>query len=169
MSKRTGNFIFIDDLIAEVGSDATRFYFLRYNAESHMNFDLKQAQEKSEKNPVYYVQYAYARICNILKQKEIGKIPKRTSLQFTENSEYNLIKELIKMPDLIMAVATNYQIQGLTAFAVNLADKSHQFYTNCRVINNGQVNWPRVKLVQATQIILKSLFDILGISAPEKM
>lgn len=169
MSKRTGNLVLIDDLIAEVGPDATRFYFLKYSAESHMNFDLKQAKEKSEKNPVYYVQYAYARICNILKQKEIGKISKKINLQFTDDLEYNLIKELIKIPDLIMTVATNYQIQGLTATTVNLADKFHQFYANCRVIDNGQVNWSRVKLIQATQIILKSLLDILGISAPEKM
>ncbi|MBU1131171.1 arginine--tRNA ligase [Patescibacteria group bacterium] len=169
MSKRAGNSIYIDDLINEVSADVARFYFLQYSAATHINFDLNLAKERSEKNPVYYVQYAYARICSILRQKEIKKIPAKATLEFQSPPELSLIKELVKLPDLLVGVSQNYQVQNLTQYAINLSDKFHQFYAHCRVINNGKVNWSRVKLIQAAKIILKSLFDILGISAPEKM
>jgi arginyl-tRNA synthetase len=169
MSKRTGNLVFIDDLIKEVGPDATRFYFLKYSTDSHINFDLNLAKEKSEKNPVYYIQYAYARICSILRQPEIISMPPRIKVELIHPDELCLVKELIKLPDFLIIISKNYQVQNLISYAVSLADKFHQFYTNCRVINNGQVNWSRVKIIQATKIILKTLFDILNISAPEKM
>lgn len=169
MSKRAGNLVYMDDLINEVGKDCTRFYFLKYSPDSHIDFDLNLAKEKSEKNPVYYIQYAYARICSILRQKELTTIPKRVNLEFKSSYELGLIKELIKLPDIFITISENYQVQNLTLYTTNLADKFHQFYTNCRVIDKKRVNWSRVKLIQATQIILKSLFDILGISAPEKM
>ena len=169
MSKRAGNLVYIDDLINEAGIDATRFYFLKYSADSHIDFDLNLAKEKSNKNPVYYVQYAYARICNILKQKEISGLIKTNELHFSNIHELNLIKELIKLPDILMSTSQNYQTQNLTTYAISLADKFHQFYTNCRVINNGMVNSSRVALIKATKLTLKNLFEILGISAPEKM
>jgi len=169
MSKRAGNLVLIDDLINEVGSDATRFYFLKYSADSHIDFDLNLANEKSEKNPVYYVQYAYARICSILRQKEILKTPKKIKIELTNQQEISLAKELIKLPDLLIQIKNNYQVQNLSIYAVSLADKFHQFYTTSRVIDNHQANLTRVKIIQATKIILKTLFDILNVSSPEKM
>lgn len=169
MSKRAGNLVLIDDLIAEVGPDAARFNFLRYCASSHIDFDLNLIKERSEKNPIYYVQYAYARICSLLKQKELQKPPKLREFAFTAESEKKLVKELIKLPDLLIEVAKNYQTQNLITYAVKLADTFHQFYANCRVISNGQVNWSRVKIIKATKIIFKSLLDVAGLGSPEKM
>jgi len=169
MSKRAGNLVYMDDLIKEVGKDVTRFYFLKYSPDSHIDFDLNQAKEWSEKNPVFYVQYAYARACNVLKQIEVSKLPKTLPLKLATTYELDLIKEFTKLPDVLQGICENYQVQNLALFATNMAEKFHQFYTNCRVINEHEVDWSRVRLMQATKIILKELFETLGIDSPEKM
>ncbi len=168
MSKRTGNFIAVDDVLAEVGVDAYRFYMLAYDLNSHLNFDLKLAKEKSEKNPVYYVQYAYARISSILAK---AKSVQESDLSLIkEPAEIALTKELIKLPDIIIETAEDYQVQKLPHYALELATKFHNFYEKCRVISEDEkLTAARINLIKATQIVLKKTLDLMGISAPEKM
>ena len=168
MSKRKGNFVTIEELIDEVGNDVTRFFFLMYSSNRHMQFDLGLAKEHSEKNPVFYVQYAYARIHSILREVE-GVGGKAGSVHVVEEAERSLIKTLLLFPGLLQGAVRNYEVHHLTAYALDLARAFHHFYAHCRVIDNEVVNESRVALVQATQIVLKNTLDILGVNAPENM
>ncbi|EKD56706.1 MAG: hypothetical protein ACD_58C00118G0005 [uncultured bacterium] len=190
MSKRAGNFVLVDDVLKEIGKDAYRFFMLSYPANTHMNFDLSLAIERSQKNPVYYVQYAYARIASILSKSQTSNIKSQiNSKSEIPNSKLNhkskiinlkllnlgyeldLIKTLIKLPELIEEIAGDYQVYRLTHYAREIADKFHTFYENCKVIDdeNPNVTQARLALCQATKIVLKNTFDLMGISAPEKM
>ena len=166
MSKRKGTYVTMDELIEAVGAETARFSLLMYSSNTHIDFDIDKAKEKSDKNPVYYVQYAYARICGILKQAETAKTGQ---LALLEKSELELARELVKWPEIISDISLDYQVQKLTAYAINLADKFHQFYTNCRVIDRGEINASRVGLVKLSQKILREVLDMIGVSSPEKM
>ncbi|MFH1462684.1 MAG: arginine--tRNA ligase [bacterium] len=172
MSKRAGIYITLDELIDEVGLDVARFFFLARASNSHLNFDLSLAKERSEKNPVYYVQYAHARICSILKKSKIqNPKSKIQNLKLLNHpSEFNLIKQLIRLPEIIEDTAKDYQVQRLPQYVIDLATSFHQFYRDCRVISdNKELTKARLALVLATKIVLKSALDLMGISAPEKM
>ncbi len=176
MSKRAGNVVYIDDLIEEIGHDVTRFFFLMYSPDTHMNFDLGLAKERSQKNPVFYVQYAHARICSILtKAADLGvRIPSGES-NFLEvlvhEKEVSLIKELEKFPELVEEIAESYEVHKLPHYAIRLADKFHSFYDACRVIDeeNEELTKARLSLVQATKIVLAETLRLIGVDAPEKM
>ena len=169
MSKRQGIFVTMDELLEQVGKDVVRFFFLQKSANTHLNFDLSLAKEQSDKNPVYYVQYAYARICSILKKSEIKHIKKDFQL-LNDPSELKLIKQLIKLPVIIKETAKDYQVQRLPKYVFETAACFHQFYKNCRVLTeNKELSNARLGLVLATKIVLKNTLDIMGISAPEKM
>jgi len=169
MSKRTGVYVVLDELIDEVGLDVARFFFLTKSPNTHLNFDLGLAKEHSEKNPVYYIQYAYARICSIFKKTNLK--PQTSKLELlTHNNELELIKKLIQLPEIIEDTAYDYQVQRLTQYAVELATIFHQFYHNCRVISEDKkLSQSRLALVSATKIVFKNTLDLMGISAPEKM
>jgi len=174
MSKRAGNFVTLDELIDEVGADVTRFFFLERAMNTHMDFDLDLAKEKSEKNPVYYIQYAYARIASILAKFKIQNAKVIMTMQnvklIKEEPELSLIKELIKLPDIVIETAEDYQVQRLPYYAIELATKFHNFYENCRVISEDEnLTAARIELIKATQVVLKKTLDLMGISAPEKM
>lgn len=172
MSKRTGNFIAVDDVLEEVGVDAYRFYMLAYDLNSHLNFDLNLAKEQSQKNPVFYVQYAYARIASILAKSPNHSADSNLSITtlITDPAELSLIKELIKLPDIVIETAGDYQVQRLPFYAQELANKFHNFYENCRVISEDKnLTLARIELIKATQIVLKKTLDLMGISAPDKM
>jgi len=170
MSKRVGTYISIDDLISEVGRDPIRFIFAMYSTNTHINFDINLAKEKSEKNPVYYVQYAYARIHGILDKIPSNKIQSPKLHLLKHPTELALIKELIKLPDLIKDIAGDYQVQKLPYFAIDLASAFHQFYNTCRVISRDKdLSAARQSLIKATQIVLKNTLDLIGVSAPKKM
>lgn len=173
MSKRAGTYVALDELIDEVGPDVTRFFFLDRALNTHMDFDLDLAKEKSEKNPVYYIQYAYARIHSIL-----AKVTTNHSITINRSiidlikdpAEISLIKELIKLPDLIIETAGDHQVQRLPYYAIELATKFHNFYEKCRVISvDEKLTTARINLIKATQIVLKKTLDLMGVSAPEKM
>ncbi len=174
ISKRTGTYVSLDDLIDEVGCDATRFFFLMHSADTHMTFDLDIAKEKSEKNPVYYVQYAHARIASILRKAE-NKINLEAKLPLWKFSfhekERALIFELIKFPDLVEEISKNYAVHYLPQYAIGLADKFHSFYNDCKVIDerNLEVTAARLELVKAVQIVLAEVLRLMGISAPDSM
>ncbi|MDD5489991.1 MAG: arginine--tRNA ligase [Candidatus Moranbacteria bacterium] len=175
MSKRAGTYVSVDDLIDEVGCDATRFFFLMHSADTHMNFDLNLAKERSEKNPVYYVQYAHARIASIL--RKAGDFLKSDFRNFLKSDfrmhkkERVLIFELLKFSDLVEEISQNYAVHYLPQYAMGLADKFHSFYDECRVIdeNNLELTAQRLELVKAVQIVLAEVLKIMGISAPERM
>lgn len=183
MAKRTGIYVTLDELIDEVGLDASRFFFLSRAPDSHLNFDLDLAKEKSAKSPVYYVQYAYARICSILRKSGKFQIP---STQYQTNpksqmptsrlkslehpSELALIKQLIRFPEIVEDTAKDYQVQRLPQYAVDLAAAFHCFYRDCRVMSEDKkISRARISLVLAAKIALKNTLDLMGISAPEKM
>jgi arginyl-tRNA synthetase len=176
MSKRAGTYVSVDDLIDEVGRDATRFFFLMHSADTHMTFDLDLAKEKSEKNPVYYIQYAHARIASILKKAEesnlisdIRKILEPSS--GVHSKERALVFELLKFPDLVEEISQNYAVHFLPQYAIGLADKFHSFYADCRVIDeeNLDLTAQRLELIKAVKIVLAEVLRLMGISAPEKM
>lgn len=174
MSKRAGNVVYIDELIEEIGHDVTRFFFLMYSPDTHMNFDLGLAKERSQKNPVFYVQYAYARVCSIQRvQKEENLIPdKKADLSLlVHEKELSLIKELDRFPRLIEEIAQSYEVHKLPHFAIKLADKFHSFYNACKVIDseNIELSLARMTLVNAFGIVMKETLDLIGVDAPEKM
>lgn len=169
MSKRAGTYIAVNELIAEVGLDATRFFSLSRGANSHLNFDLKIAKEKSSKNPVYYVQYAYARISSILRKAKIK--PSKDFSLLNKKEELDLIKQLIRFEEIVEDTAKDYQIQRIPQYAIELAESFHRFYQSCQVIGNDNpaLTGSRLALVLATQKVLKETLDLMGISSPQKM
>lgn len=171
MSKRAGVYVTLDELIDEVGADVARFFFLTRSPETHLNFDLKLAKEQSEKNPVYYIQYAFARISSILKKAVLAPMGTEVDLGVLNHpSELALIKNLIQFPEIIEDSAKDLQVQRLTQYALDLVRSFHKFYEDCRVISEDEnLTQARLELVQATKVVLKNTLDILGISAPEKM
>lgn len=178
MSKRAGNVVYIDDLIEQLGHDVTRFFFLMYSPDSHMNFDMGLASERSQKNPVFYVQYAHARIISILeKAREAGifndqfSISKQDVGLLVHEKELSLIKELSKFPELVALVGETYEVHKLPHYAIKLADRLHSFYDACRVIDesNIELTKARLSLVNAARIVLAEALKIMGVSAPEKM
>jgi arginyl-tRNA synthetase len=173
MSKRAGTYVTLDELIDEVGLDVARFFFLTRSPDTHLNFDLDLAKEQSEKNPVYYIQYAHARICSILRKCGKSEIrdPKSENLKLLNHtSELELIKQLIRLPEVIEDTAKDYQVQRLPQYAVDLAASFHKFYRDCQVLTeNNSLQTVRIGLILATKIVLENTLNLMGISAPEKM
>ncbi|MDI3534902.1 MAG: arginyl-tRNA synthetase [Thermosediminibacterales bacterium] len=175
MSKRTGKAVTLADLVEEVGKDAARFFFNMRSADTHLDFDLDLAVSKSADNPVYYVQYAHARICSILRQvEERGiKIPsaEEAYLELLEEpSEIELLKKLAEYPEEITRSAQKLEPYHLTRYAMELASLFHTFYNSCRVITDDQkLMGARLVIIKGVKQVLKNTLTILGISAPERM
>jgi arginyl-tRNA synthetase len=169
MSKRLGTYVPMDELLNTVGSDVVRFFFLMHSNDKQMDFDLDLAREKSDKNPVYYVQYAYARINSILRKSKGHDLSIKLGL-LTHPSEIELIKELIKLPGIIEDCAKDYQIHRLPSYAIKLAALFHKFYNDCHVLGEEkELEKARLALIMATKIVLENILDLMGISKPEKM
>ena len=169
MSKRTGNYVTIDELIGEVGLDVTRFFFLQRSLNTHFNFNMDLAKEKSDQNPVFKVQYAYARINSILKKASAKPNGKNLDL-LKEPAEMELVKQLIRFSEIVEDTANDYQLQRLPTYALELAEVFHKFYEKCQVIlEDKKLMEARLSLISATKIVLKNTLDLIGISAPEKM
>jgi len=168
MSKRQGNYITLDELIEEVGLDVARFFFLTKSSDRHLVFDFSLAKERSKKNPVFYIQYAYARIANVL--KKAGKFKKPKSLLLNLPSEINLMKQLIYFPEIIEDISKDYHIQRLPKYCMDLASAFHHFYDDCRIISdNKELSESRLSLVLAVKITLRQALSLMGISSPSKM
>lgn len=173
LSKRSGKSITLTSLLDEIPIDAARFFFNMREANSHFDFDLDLAIEQSSKNPVYYVQYAHARICQILKNlEELGYKPSINSEYELLNTkeEIELIKAIAKFPGEIIAAASSYNPSRITRFALDIATLFHKFYTVCKVKGSEEnlLN-ARLSLCSAVKITLKNALTILNISAPEEM
>lgn len=174
LSKRSGKAITLATLLDEIPMDAARFFFNLRDANTHFDFDLDLAVEESSKNPVYYVQYAHARICRILeKQKEEGNECKQLSdnqLVFTESPEFELIRHIAILPDIISEAAKNYNPSAITKYLFELAQHFHKFYDSCPIKGTEEeVLQSRLSLCTTTKIVLKNLLDLLKVEAPEKM
>lgn len=175
MSKRAGTYVTLDTLLEAIGKDAVRFFFLMYDPSSHISLDLDLAKEKSKKNPLFYVQYAHARMVNILNKTDVASQASQTSSGeaklLNHPTELVLIKYLMQFPDLVKEIARTYQVHHLTGFAIKLADLFHRFYENCQVLKaeTDNLRMARLNLVLASKIVLANTLRLMGIEAPERM
>jgi len=179
MSKRSANFVTLDELIEEVGSDAVRFFFLMRAVSSHLEFDLNLAKEQSEKNPVYYVQYAHARIASILRFAESeGSLsslpaPNNESVNYSllvQPEEIALVKLLLEFPDVVESSCYTFEPQRITTCLHEVATAFHKFYHEHRVVTpDRELSSARLALCSAARTVLANGCKILGISAPERM
>jgi arginyl-tRNA synthetase len=172
MQKRTGESIPLRDLMDDVGVDVARWFYLMRSHDTHMDFDLDLAKEHSEQNPVYYVQYAHARICSLIsKAKEQGLEAGEIAGAVFEQPERDLIKKVCDLHFEIGRAAESRQVHRLTTYAAELARQYHDFYEKCRVISPEEPERTRARLslCEATRIGLRATFSLLGVSAPERM
>jgi len=173
MSTRKANFITLDELMDEVGEDVTRFFFLMRHMNSHLNFDLTLAKNQSDENPVYYVQYAHARICSIIKYGEEKDIKFENDADLTllgEEEEIDQIKQLLEYPRIVKESALNFEPHRLVNYLIETATLFHKFYTECRVISDDlSLTQARLALCEATRTGLSNGCKILAINAPERM
>ena len=175
MSKRTGKMITLADLIDEIGVDAARFFFNMRAAGSHMDFDLDLAVSQTNENPVFYVQYAHARICSIVRLLEESgtAVPRFEDIDaslLNTPEELSLINQLAKLPDEIRASAESFDPSNLTHYLIDVSSSFHSFYNACRVRDvDKPLMLARLKLIDSTRVVIKNVLDILGVSAPEKM
>ena len=173
ISKRSGDIITLREVMDEVGTDACRFFFLSRSADSQMDFDLELAKKESADNPVYYVQYAHARIASILRlaqEKGIDYKDGDVSLLTTE-PELTLIRKMLLLPEIVEIVARTLEPHHLTYYAQDLATVFHSFYKQCRVISQDDevLTKARLRLVQAAKLVLAKTLHLMGMTAPEKM
>ncbi|MBE3127630.1 MAG: arginine--tRNA ligase [Candidatus Atribacteria bacterium] len=175
MSTRGGEFITLRDLMREVGKDVARYFFLMRSYDSHTEFDLDVAKSQSMENPVYYIQYAYARICSIIKKAEqegikIDKNKKVNLHLLDKEEEIELIKKLSSLKEVVRKSALTWKPHLLTTYLYDLASSFHKYYTVHRVITEDkELTKARLILIDCTRIVLFNTFKILGISAPESM
>ena len=175
MSKRSGEFITLEDLISEVGKDAARYFFVMRSAESHLDFDMDLAKSQSSDNPIFYIQYAYARICSIFRQlTEKGSvIPKASECNpalLKEEAELELIRKLVDFPVEVFEAAVNLEPNRVARYAHELAGLFHSFYNNHRVmVDDIELQKSRLVLLQCTQIVVRRALELLGLTAPESM
>ncbi|MEA3485647.1 MAG: DALR anticodon-binding domain-containing protein, partial [Candidatus Aerophobetes bacterium] len=174
-STREGEFIPLKEVIKEVGKDACRFFILYPRCDSHLDFDLELAKKQIPENPVFYVQYAHARICSILKKAEKEGVqtekPNKVCLSLLVTlEERELMKYLALLPDWIKESAESLEPHRLTTFLKEISTVFHQFYTQYRVISEDkELTSARLLLIKAVKIVIEDVLDLLGISAPHEM
>lgn len=178
MSKRSDKSYNLDDLIDDIGADAAQFFFVMRSANTHLDFDISLARDRSEKNPVYYLQYAHARICGILRNadanfpdyKNYAAENLKLDLINTEE-EISLLKVLTAFPEEVISAADSYEPHKIIVYLNEVAEKFHRFYHNNRVIDNDykDISVIRILICIAAKQVLKNGFDVIGISAPERM
>jgi arginyl-tRNA synthetase len=172
LSKRAGEIVTLRDVIEEVGADAARFVFVSRAADSHMDFDLELAKRQSAENPVYYVQYAHARIAGILAHAS-ERVPNHSDGDvslLTQESELALIRKMLRLPELVESIALSLEPHQLPYYAVELATTFHDFYEKCRVVSDdAALSKARLKLVAAAKQALARTLGLMGMSAPERM
>lgn len=164
MSKRTGEMVTLDEIISEIGSDAVRFFMTSTSVNNHLDFDLELAKEKKQENPVYYVQYAHARICSILRKSKC-KVQSAKLDTLTHEAERALMRKLLDFEDEILAACRKREPHQLINYVKDVAAIFHNFYHQCRVLDNPA----RLVLVEATRIVIENVLKLLKIEAPEQM
>lgn len=173
MSTRKAEFVTLDELINLVGKDVVRYFFLMRGMNTHLNFDIELAQDQSEKNPVFYLQYAHARICNIIRHGEQQGITFDKDYDpslLIENTEITLMKQLNQFPEIMATVLESLEPRSIANYLQTLAASFHKFYTECHVITDKEnLSQARLALISATKNILAKGLAILGINAPKRM
>ena len=173
MSKRTGESITLRELMEEVGTDAARYFFLMRSIDSQLDFDLDLAKKQSSENPVYYIQYAHARICSIFRQAEENNLKldgePKFSMLVTE-SEISLIDKIFEYPEEVERAAANFAPQMIAKYAYDLAAEFHGFYRDCRILGvDAELAKARLALIKITAHTIKHALNLLGVSAPTSM
>ncbi|UOE93987.1 arginine--tRNA ligase [Alkalihalobacillus sp. LMS39] len=174
MSKRTGKAVTLRDLMEEVGIDATRYFFAMRSADTHLDFDMDLAVSKSNENPVYYVQYAHARICSILRQGEQHGLEynEQTNIEAIQSEkEYELLKKVGEFPEAVAEAAQKLSPHRITNYVFELAQALHSFYNAERVIDpeDDETSKARLALIKAVQMTLQNALKLIGVKAPEQM
>ncbi|MCB0727645.1 MAG: arginine--tRNA ligase [Ignavibacteriae bacterium] len=178
MSKRTDNALYLDDLVKDIGADATQFFFIMRGINTHLDFDIKLAREQSEKNPMYYLQYAHARICGILRNAD-DNIPEYKTTDSNDldlslistPEEIDLLKTLSRFPEEVLTSAASFEPHKIITYLNEAAESFHRFYHNNRVVDteNIKLSVIRLNICLAVKQVLKNGFNIIGINAPERM
>ncbi|MCA0991183.1 arginine--tRNA ligase [Pseudalkalibacillus hwajinpoensis] len=172
MSKRTGKAVTLRELMDEVGIDAMRYFFSMRSSDSHLDFDMDLAVSRSNENPVYYVQYAHARVCSILRQgEEMGLTEDADLSLITSEKEMDLLKKLGELPEAIAEAAEKRMTHRITNYAFELAQALHSFYNAERVLDSEDLakSAARFKLMKAVRQTIQNTLEIIGVTAPEKM
>lgn len=173
MSKRTGDVVTVREVVEEVGVDASRYFLVARSPDTAMSFDLDLAQEQSDENPVYYIQYAHARTASILERaQQEGIAPGDADLALLRHpAELTLLRLMIRLPELVEDVALQHAPHRLAFYAQELAALFHAFYRDCRVIDpeNVALSEARLQLVQAAKLVFARCLNLMGMSAPEHM
>lgn len=172
MSKRTGNAITIRELCEDIGVDAARWFFVSKDVATHMDLDLKLARSKDNNNPVYYAQYAYSRMCSILKNPQIPEFkPVDSYDRLTDEKELQLLKMISEFPKEVAADALNRKPNKMTEYIISLVKVFHSYYNSTKVNNpdDPELTNQRLGLIKATMITLKNALQLIGVSAPETM
>ncbi len=174
MSTRRGEFITLREVMDEVGRDAARFFFLMRQASAHLEFDLELAKKQSPENPVYYIQYAHARIHSIIRKAddELHWLPQSQGLKYLQQpEEMDLMRKIGLYPDILIGCAKTLEPFGLVSYLQIVAAAFHKFYDSCRVLdeNNKELSVERLALIEAARVVLGNSLRLLGVSAPEKM
>lgn len=173
MSKRTGESVTLSELMDEVGTDAARYFFVMRSLDSQLDFDLDLAKSQSNDNPVYYIQYAYARICSIfrqMKRSDFQNVDVSKLSLLVDETEVDLIKKISQFTEEIEKSAADYAPQRIARYAYELAGGFHSFYAKCRIIGvEENLAEARLALVGEAALVIKQALKILGVSAPEKM
>lgn len=176
MSKRAGKIVTMDDLLDEVGKDAARFFFINRKPTAHLDFDLELAKKKSNENPVYYCQYAHARICSILKKARKQKFSLKTFnvrnlKKLNKEEELTIIKKLLALPSLLISVADSFEPHRLSGYVQELAGMFHKYYSKYKIINENKIelSQSRLYLITAVKNVISISLNLMGISVPKKM
>jgi arginyl-tRNA synthetase len=176
MGKRSGNFVTLQDLLAEAGRDATRFFYLSRSHDQHLEFDIELARSRSNDNPVYYVQYAHARIASVFRQAaERGQVYDEAAAvaalhRLAEPQEKTLLAALGRYPETLRAAAAAFTPHTLAFYLREVADALHKWYGAAAfLVEDAELRNARLGLARATQIVLRNGLGLLGVSAPETM
>jgi arginyl-tRNA synthetase len=174
MSTRSGNFVTLKELVEEAGADATRYFFAMIDPNTHMVFDLNLAKQRSSDNPVYYVQYAHARICSLFEQAKAKSVSfeKGKDLDLLNDKvETDLIRRIDGFEDALKDAARTLSPNKLTQYLEQLAYDFHSFYTKCLIVDpkNMKLSNARLNLSYAAKLVLKKGLSLLGVNVPEKM
>ena len=173
MSTRKATFVTLEELIKQVGSDVVRYFFIMRSMNSHLNFDLDLATDQSENNPVYYLQYAHARICNIIKngaEKGLAITGEFDRTLLSDDSAISLIKFLVEFPEVMAIALIKLEPHGIANYLHHMSAEFHKFYAKCRVItDDNDISTARLNLIAAVKIVLDNGLGVLGIRAPEHM
>ena len=172
MSTRSGEFVTLRELRHEVGKDAARFFYVMRKSDQHLDFDLDLAKSQSNENPVYYIQYAHARICSVLAQwdGDIATLAEVDASVLTSVSELALLQRLIDFPDMVEAAALEFSPHLIAFYLRELASEFHSYYNSSHIlVPEIPLMQARLTLIAAIRHVLKNGLELLGVSAPEKM